>query len=310
MTKSFIAIILGYLALSAAAQDAPATAAATAAAPSTAAAPAPLNTLTALAQMKLPDGVVTESHPLKKALVTENSSLALFRPNPSMPEITHEGYLRGMTESNSAPDQAAGNAKAQKGQVLGYLPKLKVLPCEVGCKGKKYEEAVREFIKGYRGDGLFQERGELIVQVRWFNTRSFFMVQMPYSADQFGVSFILEGKLVSVGLNSGVGATIYADELAHDLGARLAMDLAFTMGLGKRSTLLNPYNGQIYGGVPDAIVRTNVAVQGVLGVDDMRSRMEPATEAHQHLLPAIDGIQPGEVNPISERVYTNTLVIG
>lgn len=270
---------------------------------------ATVNSPAALTKMTLPDGVVTESHPLKRALITEKSSLALFRPNPNMPEVTHEGFLRGMTEANSAPDRAAGTAKSSKATMLGYMPKLKVLPCAVGCKGSKYDEAVSEFIKGYRGAGVFQERGELIVQVRWFNVRPFLMRQMPYSADQFGVSMMLEGKLLSFGLSSGVGVSVDAAELASELGARLAADLAFTMGLGKRSTLLNPYNSQVLGGVPDAIIRTSKSVKAFLGDDDMSSRMEPATEAHQHLLPAIDGIQPGEVNPITEVIRTDTLLL-
>lgn len=311
--NKFIIAMLGSLALTAAAQDAPVTPESTAATLSTAAAvpaeAAPVNSLAALAQVKLPDGVVTDSHPLKRALVTPKSSLALFRPSPNMPEVTHEGFLRGMTETNSTPDRAAGAAKSNKSPVLGYLPKLKVLPCAVGCKGSKYDEAVSAFIKGYRGAGVFQDRGELIVQVRWFNVRPFLMRQMPYSADQFGVSMMLEGKLVSFGLSSGVGKSVDAAELASDLGARLAVDLAFTMGLGKRSTLLNPYNSQVLGGVPDAIIRTSKSVKAFLGDDDMSSRMEPATEAHQHLLPAIDGIQPGEVNPITEVIRTDTLLL-
>lgn len=310
MNKSFIAIILGSMALTAAAQDAPATTTAAAPTSQAAAAGVAVNSLAALAQMKLPDGVVTESHSLKRALITEKSSLALFRPNPNMPEITHEGFLRGMTETNSEPDRAAGQAKSSKGQVLGYMPKLKVLPCAVGCTGRKYDEAVSEFIKGYRGAGAFQERGELIVQVRWFNVRSTLMSVLPYSSDRFGVSMMLEGKLVSFGLSSGVRNPADAAELANDLGARLATDLAFTMGLGKRSTLLHPYNSEALGGVPDKLVRTSRAVKSFLGDDDVSPRMEPATAAHQHLMPAIDGILPGEVNPVQDMILTETLIVG
>jgi len=36
----------------------------------------------------------------------------------------------------------------------------------------------------YRGDGkYFQERGEMVVQVRWFNVRPWYMKSVPYSAD-------------------------------------------------------------------------------------------------------------------------------
>ena len=56
------------------------------------------------------------------------------------------------------------------------------------------------------------------------------MRKLPYGADVFGVSFLLEGKLVSLGKKSGVGVSVSSYELAREIGARLATELAFTLG--------------------------------------------------------------------------------
>ncbi|KVP75136.1 hypothetical protein WJ93_06895 [Burkholderia ubonensis] len=255
----------------------------------------------AVADVHLPDGVTTEKNPLKQEFLAKSSSKpALFRPSENMPEIVNEDVLRGMSESGKTPGKSS--------DFIGYMPKLKVLPCAKGCEGKDYDRAVAEFIKGYRGNGKhFQERGEMIVQVRWYNTRPFLMRQLPYSADVFGVSFMLEGKVVSLGNKSGVGMSISSYELAKDIGARLATELAFTLGMGVKPTYLSTTNNAS-GGVGGAIMATGAKVDGLLGVEDVRSRIEPATEANNNLLPAIDGIKPNEVEPISEMHYINSLM--
>ncbi|AXK37982.1 hypothetical protein DWG20_00235 [Crenobacter cavernae] len=258
------------------------------------------HTKTEQTEVQLPEGVTTEKNPLKQEFLAKASSKpALFRPSENMPEIVNEDLLRGMSESGKKP----GNVS----QFIGYMPKLKVLPCAKGCEGSDYERAVKEFIKGYRGDGkYFKERGEMIVQVRWYNTRPFLMRQLPYGADTFGVSFILEGKLVSLGKKSGVGISVSSYELARDIGARMAMELAYTLGMGVKPTYVSTTNNAS-AGVGGAIMATGAVVDGLLGVEDVRPRIEPATEANSNLLPAIDGIKPGEIEPITEMHYINSL---
>lgn len=255
-----------------------------------------------LADAPLPDGVITEKNPLKLAVMAKaGTKPAYFRASPNMPDIVNEDILRGMSETGKAPDKAS--------QLIGYMPKLKVLPCAKGCEGRDYERAVAAFVKGYRGDGkYFQERGEMIVQVRWFNVRPWYMKSVPYSADVFGVSFILEGKLVSLGKKSGVGTHITADDLARDIGARMAAELAYTLGMGVRPPLLVPMEKGALHGMGDAVMATGAKVDGALGVEDVRSRIEPATEANANLLPAIDGIKPGEIEPISEMRYLSSML--
>lgn len=270
------------------------------------AAPAEVSSTAVPADVKLPDGVVTEQNPLKKEYLAKSSSGPVyFRPNPSMPEIVHEDLLRGMVDTGKSPSKAPGKSST----IIGYMPKLKVLPCAKGCSGSDYDYAVKEFIAGFRGDTkLFAERGEMIVQVRWFNVRPFLMRQLPYSSDLFGVSFILEGKMVSLGMKSGAGISISAHELAHDMGARLAMELAYTMGVGIKPTFLAASNDG-GAGVGGAIMATGAAIDGVMGIDDVRSRIEPVTaEQARALLPAIDGIAPGELAPIDKMRFLNTMM--
>ncbi len=259
------------------------------------------NRLTAAPVQDLPAGVTTEQHPLKRAFLAKGSAApALFRPSDNMPEIVNEDLLGGMTASGKVPGKL--------GQFAGYPPKLKVLPCPTGCEGKEYERAVAEFIRGYAGDGkFFKERGEMIVQVRWFHARPFYMRSVPYSADFFGVSFLLEGKLVSLSKRSLVGQSDKAHEMARDIGARMGFELALTLGVGaKPSYLLSSNNASI--GVRGKLGAVSTAVSGALGVDDVRSRIEPGTEAHAHLMPAIDGIAPGEIAPLTEMHYIDTIM--
>lgn len=251
----------------------------------------------------LPAGVVYESNPLKQAYLAKKPGLvkAVFRPNPSMPELTNQDVLKGMTEGDKDPRKMS--------QFLGYIPKLKVLRCAKGCEGAGYERAVKEFIKGFRGNSkYYEERGEMIVQVRWFNERPFLMRQLPYTADVFGVSFILEGKLVSLGKSSGVGVSVSAYELTRDMGARLASDLFLSVGMGVRSNLFTAMNEGSLAGVATGLSNVNTAINGSLGVEDVRSRIEPVTDAYKHLLPAIDGIGPNEVRPVTEMKYISTLL--
>lgn len=287
MKRYASSLLLGLAGLSAVAQEAPKEV-------NVAAAPA-------TAEAKLPEGVTTEKDPLKQAYLAKAAlKPALFRPSENMPQVVNEDLLRGMSESGKAP----GNAS----EFVGYLPKLKVLPCAQGCEGKDYARAVAEFIKGYRGNGRsFKERGEMIVQVRWYNTRPFLMRKLPYGADVFGVSFLLEGKLVSLGKKSGVGVSVSSYELAHEIGARLATELAFTLGMGVKPTYLSVTN-HLSTGVGGAVMAAGATVDGMLGVEDVRPRIEPATEADNKLLPAMDGIKPGEVEPIAAMHYINSIV--
>lgn len=248
----------------------------------------------------LPEGVTMDKNPLKQPYIHNGkNSPAVFRPNPSMPEIVNEVVLRGSAENGKEPKEVS--------QFMGYMPKLKVLPCAKGCEGRDYDKAVKSLIAGYSGDNkkLYKERGELIVQVRWFNVRPFLQRQLPYGADLFGISFMLEGKVVSLGKSSGAGKSISSYELARDIGARLGMELAFSFGMGVKPPMLEAEDGRDKG-LAAKFMNAGAALNDFQGIEDVRPRIEPATEAHAVLLPAIDGIKPNEINPIDKMYYLNS----
>ncbi|MFP5391271.1 MAG: hypothetical protein ACLGI6_06955 [Gammaproteobacteria bacterium] len=249
----------------------------------------------------LPDGVITDAHPLKQSYIHNGKNTpALFRASPNMPEIVNEQVLRGQVDADQEPVKASG--------LLGYMPKLTVLPCATGCEGSEYDKAVQALVKGFRGDRkAYQERGEMIVQVRWFKARTFLERQLPYGADLFGVSFMLEGKVVSMGKKSAIGGKVKAHELAADLGGRLAFELAYSLGMGVKPRFLLADGGRDKG-VSAKFMNAATTFNGALGVDDVRPRIEPASDAHAQLLPAIDGIGPNEIEPIAQMYYLNSWV--
>ncbi|SAK84173.1 hypothetical protein AWB79_05729 [Caballeronia hypogeia] len=254
----------------------------------------------AAAMAALPEGVVTESNPMKLAYIARTSKeAAFFRPSPNMPEIVNEEMLRGYAEGGKAVKHVVTG-------YIGYMPKLKVLPCPVGCEGEAYEKAVAQFIDGYEGDGgIFRHRGEMIVQVRWFHARPWYARAVPvYGTDYFGVEFMLEGKVVSIGKQSLVAKahTQNASELAHDVGARIGIELMNSLALGAKPDYLDAANN-VGKGFAGAIGNVNDAIGSALGGEDVRARIEPATDANNNLLPAIDGIGPNEIEPITAMHY-------
>lgn len=249
----------------------------------------------------LPEGVVTEQNPLKvQYLKTSRSVPAVFRPNPSMPEFVNQTLLDGLAKTGKEPKDPK-----KISQFMGYMPKLKIIPCAKGCEGREYEKAVKQFIKGYTAEsGAWKERGEMIVQVRWFNARPFIQRQLPYGADIFGVSFMLEGKVISMGRDSGVGKSISAHELAANIGGRIAVELSMSLGLGAKPPMLLAEGRDV--GLTAKFMNATSTIDGMLGVEDVRPRIEPATEAHAVLMPAIDGIKPNEVAPLDKMYYLNS----
>jgi hypothetical protein len=246
----------------------------------------------------LPEGVTSEQNPLKVLYLQKRGLVpAVYRPNPSMPEIVNQTLLEGMAATGKQPDSMS--------LFFGYKPKLKVLPCAKGCEGREYEKSVKAFISGFDADKKhWKERGELIVQVRWFNARPFFQRSLPYGADQFGVSYMLEGKVISIGKSSGVGTSIRAHELASRVGSRIVQDLVLSLALGAKPLSLLPEGRDK--GFAAKFMNASASFEDKLGVDDIRPRIEPATEAHAVLLPAIDGIAPNEVAPLDQMYYLNS----
>ena len=118
---------------------------------------------------------------------------------------------------------------------------------------------------------------------------------------------MLEGKVISLGKATVLGGSGTAKDLASDVGARIAGELAFTLGVGAKPTYLSKTNN-IGDGIAGGISAAGAKLDSAMGGADVRARIEPATEANLNLLPAIDGIQPNEVEPITETRYINTLL--
>ncbi len=220
------------------------------------------------------------------------NDLSIYRPGPNMPEASPQ-LLRDQMSKTATTD------------FLGYMPRVRVTGCPQ-CKGSDFSKIMKSFLKGLGsytdGPGKIEYRGELPIEIRWFNIGSSFL---PTSTSQFGISYVYEGKLISMGRSTAVGKASDIYQQAEDLGVRLGYDLLFRIGVGlKPYTLMSlDANGTSMRKASLALGAGLTHVHTALGGVDARSRIEPVDPArHAHLLPAIDGINPGEVRPITEMI--------
>lgn len=246
----------------------------------------------------LPEGVITTRHPLKQEVLARRPNLRpyVYRPSENMPEVVNEDFLRGYIEGAKAPSPG-------EQVTLGYLPKLKIVPCDDGCSGSDYEKAVKRLIEGYGGAGIFSYRGELPVKVRWYRFRNFLERRVPLSTDEFGLSFMLEGKMISIGQRTMSGSRATAADMAEVVGGRLALQLSMTLGMGVKPPYLDydPNNVEGWAVALDNVLAVGRGVEKLMGRDDLRTRIEPVPDKLADVLsPAIDGIKPGEINPINQ----------
>lgn len=253
------------------------------------------------AQGALPQGAVVRTDDANLAYMRKSNfqapaDLTVFRPSENMPELSREFLVENVTGLSNV-------------DLIGHMPRLKVLPCPKGCNGSSYEKTVAKFVRGYDSavsTNKAQYRGEMTVQVRWFHEKMLFV---PLSVNNFGISFVYEGKLISLGKTSASRSTTQVGALAEEVGQRLAFDMLFRAGAGIRPTFLKALDADsATGSAAIALGSGLAAVQSLTGADDARSRIEPAsTETHKHLLPAVDGIAPGEYKPINEAKFIPNL---
>jgi hypothetical protein len=246
------------------------------------------------------NGLTVVTHPGKQAVIkgTPGMQFMVYRVNPSMPEITNEDLIRGRVQNGRIPDL--------KGLVLGYLPMLSVRPCAVGCKGPDYVNAATAFLVGYGSawKSGYQPRGVLPVRVRWYKRRSFIERVNPLAVDEFGISFVLEGKLVSVGVQTSTGSGGSVGEVAYALGNQLALSMSGAVAMGAKPGYLDGTSHNALVGAVGSVLDKAHNFEQMLGVSDVRLRLEPVTtENSVGILPAIDGVLPGEVLPITEVVF-------
>jgi hypothetical protein len=253
------------------------------------------------AQNDLPPGVITEQNPLKLAVIANRTGAkkAYYRPNESMPDLSNEDILRAKLSSGKTIKQLNNEA-------IGSLPRLVVIPCSDGCSGSAYDDAVDALKKGYRGEhpNTIIQRGEMRVRISKFHHRSILANLVPTSNDSISIQFVLQGRLVTISkagialMANGNGGSTTA--MAEELGATLAVQLLFELGLGiaPACTTPVPHDG-VHKAMTGVITAGHTFLRAV-GTDAPDSTVGPVPDGEVELLPAIDGIGPNEVEPLKE----------
>lgn len=227
----------------------------------------------------------------KKSKATLPDDLVVFRPNPNMPEVTKE-FLA---------DQLAGNGTAI---INGYFPALVMLPCP-DCKKSDYKDAAAAFSKAYNkplGKG-FKHRGEIRVRIMKAYSK-LFINPMDYSS--FAIEFAFEGKRVVLGERASSRQSL--EDVARSVGETMMFEIVMQAGSGLKPMFLRKLN--MDSSLNQASMTLSNALQSIdnvfAGSGDIRPRLEPLTDAHKELLPAVDGINPNEYRPVTGR--TNNML--
>lgn len=257
----------------------------------------------------LPDDIRVTAHPKVRESVAGHESLLLkYRPSENLPEVTNEDLLQGYGDKDAV-------ARLKKSTVkVGTLPRLKLLPCDVGCDTDDYRKAEQLFLAKYDkavANGHFTYRGTMTAKVRWYKVKSYLArkLSVPVS-DVFAISFPLEGKLYTLSTWQ-MGKDYDVESLTTKAAARLFLMMFNQVGLGLKPTalqrLLPETERNVLTRFSDATAGASLAFDSLLGQEDTRSRLEPMTEADNVLLPAFDGILPNEVDPLTEPVIFNDI---
>lgn len=260
-------------------------------------------------QADVTDDIRVTDHPRIREFVSGHEGVLLkFRPNENLPEITSEELLQGYGSKEVMDRLNKGVDK------VGTLPKLKLIPCDVGCDTDEYKAAAREFLTRYHKaveNGHFTYRGTMRVKVRWFNVKSWMARSLSLPVDDvFAISFPIEGKLFTLSTTqSGKDLKIH-DLIARSAG-RFFLMMVGEIGLGMKPTplqwMLPDTERSFLRKFNDATAPAAQFLGKLMLKEDKRSRLEPMTEADEELLPAIDGINPNEIDPITEPVLFNGL---
>lgn len=226
-----------------------------------------------------------------RAKASVPGDLTVFRTSLNMPELSTAFLADQITEKTTT-------------DFLGYMPKLKITHCDE-CNGRAFNRVMERFLKGYAsygtGDGKVEYRGVMPIHIRFFDMAS---MLNPMGTSAFGVSFVYEGKLITLGRQVGGKDAIYSH--AEALGERLAHEVLMRIGAGLRPQSLVYLDNKDSNSrqVTLALGKTLTGLNVLTGGIDARSRVEPVDmEKFGHLMPAIDGIKPGEVRPVAEMIY-------
>lgn len=222
----------------------------------------------------------------KKTKASLPDDLVVFRPNPNMPEVTKE-FLA---------DQLAGKGTAT---INGYFPALVMLPC-ADCNKSDYKDALAAFSKAYNKPlkNGFKHRGEIRVRIIKAYSKLFIN---PMDHSSFAIEFAFEGKRVVLGERASSRQSL--EDVARSVGETLMMEIAMRAGSGLKPVFLKELN--MDSSLNQASMKLSNAMQAIddvlSGSGDIRPRLEPMTDAHKDLLPAVDGINPNEYRPVNGR---------
>jgi hypothetical protein len=242
----------------------------------------------------LPPGVITEQNPLKLAIIEQRGARkAYYRPNENMPDLSNEDALRGKLSDGKTEAQA-------RGEVIGYMPRLRVIPCSDGCDGSAYDKAVAALVSGYRGTmPNIAYRGEMLVRVSRFHHLSFLSSMVPTFNESISIQFVMQGRLVTLS-KAAMDNHGSATDLAEQLGSTLGTQVLLQLGVGIAPGVTIPEQNTGLHSATHSVLKVTGAILGAIGTDTARSTVGPVPEGDVSLLPAIDGIGPNEVDPLTE----------
>jgi hypothetical protein len=248
------------------------------------------------AQINLPPGIITEQNPLKLAIIEkQGAKKAYYRPNENMPNLSNEDALRGTLSEGKTETQA-------RSEIIGYMPRLRVTPCPDDCNSSAYDKAVDALVKGYRGTmPNIVEQGEMAVRISHFHHLSFLASMVPTFNESISIQFVLQGRLVTLEKAAIAGSNgASATSMAEQLGALLGIQVLMQLGIGIAPGVTVPAEKTTLHAAEHSVLKVTGAILNALGTDVERSSVGPVPDGDVSLLPAIDGIGPNEVEPLTE----------
>jgi hypothetical protein len=245
-------------------------------------------------QTSLPPGIITEQNSLKLAIIEQQGAKkAYYRPNESMPDLSNEDALRGRLSSGRTQEQA-------RRELVGYMPRLRIIPCSDNCNSSAYDEAAAALIKGYRGTmPNVAERGEMIVRISHFHHLSFLASMVPTFNESISIQFVLQGRLVTLD-KAAMDNHGSATDMAEQLGALLGTQVLMQLGVGIAPSVTIPASKTALNSAKHSVLKVGSSILNVVGTDSAHSTIGPVPDGDISLLPAIDGIGPNEIEPLTE----------
>ena len=247
--------------------------------------------------------IVSTNHPgVHQKLTATPWRIAHFRPNVNMPEVLNADIINNTLSEEKVSDLQRKLSLGK--EAMWSFPRIRLLPCDNGCAGNKdYEKMAARFLESYNdmvqsgSGGVY--RGEMKIKVRWFRKKSLIERVNPLSFAQnaFGISFPIEGNMLTLS-TSAFGKDSSIEDCVDSVATKFKIGIIFPVSLGVRNyftvTLDPQYDPSLMQKLNSFATSPVRGMQNFLGQSDYSSRLEPITDDHIALLPAIDGLQAGD----------------